>query len=395
MKSALSVALLLLAAACRQETPLPPSAAPEPLVERVIDRKNLLDLTRGAVVIHRTGELKLASSALHAIDGNDANTWTSPPGDVRQSATIELAAPARVSRIGFSTGALSDAARAAKEIAFDASADGVTYRPLATASFARPGDRQTVAVTPTDVRFIRATLTKNYGEARLIDVSALVAYGVETSEPAKGPIAGEWILNRTRARFAQQGERVFGEVEMNPTMHIEGVWSGRHIRFVWTRGDKQFGLGLIAINPAGDRLNGVWFFEEAFPIFGGQVWFGEKRSANARVAEAPVLEELFDRAKRLVLYDDTRSIETLRRLLERDRGQKLRIVAHEFRGESPEDNRRRAGEAVETLKAGLARVADLSNVEFIAAGSDQWQTPASTLEEALFSRMILEAAKIE
>lgn len=394
-RAILAISVLFAVAACREQPKAGAKPAAPPREEEVVlDRDNLLDLTRGSVVIHRTGEGRLASSAMHAIDGSDATAWSTPPDDLQQSVTIELTAPSRVKRIGFSTGKLVDAARAAKEISFESSMDGINFEKLASPSFARTGDRQTVDVPQRETRFIRATLVSNYGDPQVTDVLSLVAHGDQDVLRGSTPLTGEWMLNRTRARLAEQGWILRGEIEMNPIMSIFGTRYENIIPFVWVRGDKQFGVGVISANRSAERLNSMWYFEEAFPIFAGEPWFGEKLSTQATIRNENVVEEFFRRAGRVPLYDFRRSIDQIERIVKENSEQRLRFVAHEFRRKTAAENRKVAESEIAALKNALqARGIDLARLEFVAAGSDRWQKPSSTIEMMLFSRIMLESPK--
>src|SRR5688572_10165696 len=90
--------------ACRSEAPAPgqssspkqpTSSAPLELGVRE-SRESLLSLLQGAVVVERSGELSLESSAIHGIDSDHWTSWTSPPDDLQQWMVVQLRQPARI-----------------------------------------------------------------------------------------------------------------------------------------------------------------------------------------------------------------------------------------------------------------------------------------------------------
>ena len=144
MKRALAAALLLFA--CRgQEPPPPPAPAPP---ANVAERSSLADLTRGAVVVWRSGETLLENSALAAIDGEQGSDWENIPDDYPQSLIVALGAPARIERVGIRTHAT--AFFVPKEIAFETSMDGAAFQPLATLHANATADPQWLDVRPAE-----------------------------------------------------------------------------------------------------------------------------------------------------------------------------------------------------------------------------------------------------
>src|SRR2546430_13001545 len=85
------LALLLMSGYAKQE--LAPPSRPRPksalsfetkAPDDTPERQSLLDLSRGATVVSRTGESMLQFSALQAIDGDPGSWWAPPPRDLPQ-----------------------------------------------------------------------------------------------------------------------------------------------------------------------------------------------------------------------------------------------------------------------------------------------------------------------
>ncbi len=70
---------------------------------------------------------------------------------------------------------------------------------------------------------------------------------------------------------------------------------------------------------------------------------------------------------------------------------RFRVVAHEFRYPTPEENRKHTVARLQALRAALSkRGVDLARIDFVAAG-DQWDGPVlgSALQRALAGRIDL------
>ena len=79
-------------------------------------------------------------------------------------------------------------------------------------------------------------------------------------------------------------------------------------------------------------------------------------------------------------------------LADRDRpSQRIRIVAHEFRDDTPEQNQQHAAARLQALRAALqARGVDLARIDFIAAGSERnGSSLSSPYSDAALSRVDL------
>ncbi|MEA2327841.1 MAG: hypothetical protein QOE68_2800, partial [Thermoanaerobaculia bacterium] len=124
MKPRALLALLLIASCSR---PAPKGAARPALpgklpTDIISERSSLLDITRGATIVSRTGEATLLTSAIATIDGEMVTFWTPPPHDYPQSIVIALAAPSRIDRVGFRS--LTALQYEANHVNFERSLDG-------------------------------------------------------------------------------------------------------------------------------------------------------------------------------------------------------------------------------------------------------------------------------
>src|SRR5207245_9066119 len=146
VKTTASLLALLLIAGCAKQELTPPSR-PKPrsglafetkAPDDTPERQSLLDLSRGAAVLSRTGESMLQFSALQAIDGDPGSWWATPPRDLPQSMIIALPARSRIDAVGIRT--VAGGRFTAGHVQFDGSLDGRQLTPLATINSAESGD---------------------------------------------------------------------------------------------------------------------------------------------------------------------------------------------------------------------------------------------------------------
>src|SRR4029077_1682992 len=167
----------------------PPDDAPE--------RQSLLDLSRGATVVSRTGEAMLQFSAVQAIDGDGASFWAPPPHDLPQSITFALATRSRIDAIGLRTMTRGPVGH----IRFDTSLDGVHFSPLKTIQSTETNDAQWFDVAATPATHIRVTIIDSLSRDRDPHLNSVLVRGVELEKPHDADITGCWSINGSAARF--------------------------------------------------------------------------------------------------------------------------------------------------------------------------------------------------
>ncbi len=398
MKRALAAALLLVFACRGQEPPSPPPDQPS---SDAAERSGLADLTRGAVVVWRSGEALLENSALAAIDGERSSYWASMPNDYPQSLVVALGAPARVERIGIR--ALNTAFFVPKEIAFETSMDGAAFQPLATLHVNVTLDPQWIVVRPTDAAFVRVTLVAPAADRGEVCLTSLLVQGRELAPARPGSIAGTWRVNGRNAEFSSDARGAMQYA--HSTLFFEGGNNGRFYRYEWIRGP-EFGYAALTVSPDGKHLNGIQWHEAILQTFFGDALFGERAEAHVAAPAADVAHEFLRRAGRHSLYnlrfaadgtlDAAASAEGLKWLVEElPRQPHPRLVAHEFREKALEANRARAQRALDSLAKALQNAGgDLRRVTLVAAGSDNpRQIPGSEAARELYSTIDLEVGR--
>ena len=411
MKRAVAVIIILLIACGAPEPPPKPPGTPKkpyilPPPSDEAERSNLVNIAYGATVISRTGEVLLESSAIAATDGDPVSAWINPPKDFPLSLVVELGAPARIDRVGVRQPA--KAAFVAKEIVFETSMDGRTFKPLAR--FPGKGsdvDAQWLDVKPVDAAFLRVTATAPSQADGNVAINSILAHGRELAPAQPGSIDGTWILNCWPTEFRTHGAHTSGLMYAKSSqIFFEGGSNGRLHRFEWIRGP-EFGYTVIAVAPDGLYLNGWQWHEEAVPLFFGDAWFGGNMGQPATTEiKVDVGREFLKRTGRHSLYalrfapdgtlDVAASEDALRWLVGALREHPhARLVAHEFREKTAVANRARAQRTLDSLAKALQNAGvEPSGVTFVAAGSDNArQIPGSEAARELYSTVDLEVGR--
>ncbi len=398
------LAALLLAASCsrpmekpvaREQGKLPYDASSE--------QSSLLDLTRGATIITRTGESVLPMSAVNIIDGAVGSVWAPPPHDYPQSIVIALGARSRVDRVGFRS--MIDAGYEANHVVFESSLDATAWQPLSTMTSRHVDEGQWLAVTPVEAAYLRVTIPDSKNATRDTHLRSVLAHGAEVAPRTDPSIDGCWSLNGNSTSFAQHGTRATGVVSQGPQpVFLAGGTNGRMWRFNWIRGN-DYGTSALTVSPDGKKLSAVNWHEEAIPLFTALPWFGDRAACTALPPVPDVPLALLHRAGRVAFFalqfdangslalDASRDeLDALRAII-RTVPIPLRITAHEFRQPDARRNREFAAREIASLRAALSGL-DLTRVDFAAAGSDApRQLPESDAARAIYSSVELEVRR--
>ena len=299
----LSLFLVLAASACRPKSEAPSNPHPQtaqPGSES--DAGNLLGFPSGAVILNRTGELSLGTSALNAVDGDKGTVWSTPPGDIHQSMTIALPARSRIDQVGLSNGNLALKQRAIQRLRFEGSDDGIGFRLLKDLEVPTLAPHQVTRIDPADVNYVRVSILSSFSSTEAADVVGIEARGRALEPPVRGSVAGVWDVNGETARFAAGSSAFHGVIETSPPTHIEGGWDGRIMRFLWFRGE-EYGSGLLSVDPRSVALNGFLWYREPIPPFLGEPWFGERKAGAEGAVPAPrVIETFLQHTGRVPVY---------------------------------------------------------------------------------------------
>lgn len=396
---------LLLAAACERAPEEPAAAAPAapPPIER-LENDNLLNLVFGAAVIDRSYELNYETSAAQVIDGTPQSNWTSAPGG-RMVATLSLAAPTRLTRLGATVP--KDKSAAPERIRFEASMDGKSWRTVLDTPLRYDVlGPQLFDIEPVDVHYLRMTATEPHDYYS--HISSLYAIGSETAPFVQPPIEGCWEINNVLARFARHGARVAGTI--GGTV-VDGGSDGRVYRFMWLE-QAMWGYAAVSVSPDGMRLSGVRWHEEVNPAHNGDGWLGKRVpcTTQATIDGARIVDSLIRRSARWRLYgvrldagdrlmpvESESALDLVHQLVRTHPRHRFVIAAREYRASSEERNRARCQAKLEAVRAALAaRGTDLSRVQFTNAGPERHELAADfTTQRAMDSALELQVLPLQ
>ena len=299
MKKLSLIAALLVVACSRSDAP--------PQQQQTISQAplppNLLELTRGAAVVSRTGEATLNTSAVHAIDGDPGTAWVNPPENLHQSLTFSLPAPSRIEQLGIITnprrGANITSAR------FELSSDGEHFTDAGTFTFPAKEEPQINHIQPANASYVRVTTLAGASPA-FLQLNDVYAFGSLLAPTAARSLDGCWMIDGMHASFTQQGAYVRGRVDAPLRISVEGGFDGRMFRFAWTReGRPEYGLAAISVTPDNNHLSGIVWHEEAIEAapFIAEDWLGDRVTCSGGgQAPAPVQKTYFDRFAYFPLY---------------------------------------------------------------------------------------------
>ena len=201
---------LLLIASCARPAPQRPSVqrSDKPPSDIINEQSSLLDITRGATIVSRTGEAMLITSAINTIDGEIGSFWAPPPRDYPQSIVIALGARSRIDRVGFRT--LVEGAYQANHLTFERSLDGTAWLPLGTMTARQVSEAQWLDVTPSEAAYVRVTVPDARHPVRDVRMRSLLVHGTEIAPRSDPPLDGCWSVNGEAAAFTQRGGRATG-----------------------------------------------------------------------------------------------------------------------------------------------------------------------------------------
>jgi hypothetical protein len=377
----------------------------EPPTDIVNEQSSLLDITRGATIVSRTGEAMLLTSAIYTIDGQIGSFWAPPPRDYPQSIVIALGARSRIDRVGFRT--LVREAYEANHVTFERSLDGAAWQPLGTMTARQVNEAQWLDIAPSEAAYVRVTVPDARHPVRDVRLQSLLAHGTETGPRSDPPLDGCWSINGEAAAFVQRGGRATGVVTRgNLPLFLAGGTNGRMWRFNWIRGN-DYGFTALTISPDGKHLSALDWHEEAIPLFTAIPWFGDRAPCAApaprdevplavlrRAGHVSMFALQFDPAGELAVEASREELQSLVSILH-DAPVPLRIVAHEFRQPDAKRNKELAEHEIASVRKALGSIgADLRRVELLAAGSDSpRQTPASDAARAIYSSVEVEVRR--
>jgi hypothetical protein len=367
------------------------------------EQSSLLDISKGATIVSRTGELMLPTSAMNTIDGDIETFWSSPPHDLPQSIVIALGARSRIDRIGIRSLA---GAYEVKSVAFESSLDGTSWQSLATITSKHVDVAQWQDISPIEASYLKVTIPEALNAGHDGRLNSLFAHGTEVAPHSDSALAGCWSVNSSAANFVQHGSHATGVLVLGKQpIFLEGGNSGRLWRFNWIRGN-DYGYTVLTLAPDGKHFSGLEWHEEAIPLFRGWPWFGEPAQCSAPNPRDDVNIAVLSRARHVSLFglqfdpsgrflqdasrEQLQSLATMLRL-----APPVTLVAREFRQPDARRNQEVTQREIDSLKAALTTLGtDMSRISFRAAGSEgPRHVPESDIARAIYSSIEVEVRR--
>lgn len=403
----LAIAGALACGKAPKQSPNPQQGRGQILYPEQLPRRDVPDdlarIAQGAVVVDRTGELSLSASAFSAIDSDIYSQWMSPPSDPQQSVTIALGTRTRVDRVGIDYSSAPLPGSAVRTMIFEASVDGATFAPLTTQTLRRDAVRQWIAVLPSEATHIRATIRDTFDDKSDSAVAEIMVAGKEVAPWVRPDVTGTWMLNNESATMVQTRGQVFGKIDMNPPMILEGGWEGRILRFFWLRANNQWGYGLLTVTPDGTRLTGVFWHESPISPFLATTWFGEKKSAKGEMAGDGILEAWLTKYRRAPLHalsyrgdvldipQSAPALDRVARVIASHPQTRFALTAYEVREPDRARASARARKRLDSLMTALKeRGVDLARIEPRVVGNDPALIQNDDMQRVIYSRIDLE-----
>ena len=405
------LAVLVLAAACRRDTPTvrqPHKRGPSfdvvhpGAVRDASERGNLLNMVYGASIVSRTAEMTLEQSAVRAIDGDPQTTWTSPPDDgPNQVVVFALPTLTRAKKVGIQTPPI--AMFHVNVVQLDASIDGVSFSPLATIKV--PADAEDPELVPVDRNIVYLRMTTLDAPGKFARVNSVHVHGDFAAPVRQAALTGCWTANDLSAQFASDRGRVMGTLAGARPVSFDGGSDGLVYRFVWVSGPDR-GFAAIDTAPDGKHFSGLRWYEEPMEYSSSESWFGERSQCTGPLPHQDVISEFVRWKHRVPLYSlhfDSRGaldevssaagLEIIANFARQPVSQKLRLVSREYRFPDAEQNRRAAQARLDSLRAALQkRGIDAQRFEWSSPGSENPPSNIETeIQRNLYSAVELQA----
>lgn len=370
------------------------------------EQDNLAALANGGVVVERSSEEGLDRAAAFAIDSFLDTAWVTPPGDPLQSATIALAAPARVTQLGMTTRGPGGAGRAVRKLRVEASSDGASWRELGVLVSERPAETVKLPLQPVEAAFLRLSIAESASPRNAAELPSIEVHGTRLRPRQAPAVTGRWTMPGGEIVLAEKGTTVSGRCTMaeSDPLLFEGRVRDGVAMFGWTRGP-EVGFGALAVSEAGDVLNAVLWHEKPIALFTATSWIA-RRSGGGDVSsrdERSTALQFLQVIGRYPSYFIDFSNDAVGELTPGHLDMLLSVVrsnpSHKFTlavmhaGEDAEEANNRVTESrAAALRAAIAkRGANFANLAVVGRGSHyDHDVPLNELDRKLYDRVDLE-----
>ncbi len=240
-------------------------AAAVPAVDPATDEVNALNLLSGTRQVTAAGTLAPDHSAEALLDGLPERAWE-PTKDDGRAAIFELAVPYDLSRIEVINSGVEAGwpGISVKQMKIETGpAPGGPWQPFAELALERTPKPQRFKASGRGVRYLRVSLTANYGNAKWYGLSELSIFG-KPSEARAVDFNGVWETRYGEMVLVQSGQRIwgcYGEPKSKAgNATVDGSLEGRVFAGSWREvspGLVREGTMVFSLTKEGG-LAGVW-----------------------------------------------------------------------------------------------------------------------------------------
>ena len=273
------------------------------------EEKDVLDLTRGAVVLSATSQYNEKWSALSLLDGTHTTGWCSAKDTPYPNTfIIELAQPLGLNIFVLDNSSAEESSHpgiSACEFELHASATSPEegFR-LVLSGEAAQGERKEFSLKePVEARWLKLVILSNWGHPSYTELMELEAYGDTAGEvPEQESLQGVFDTNYNLVQFNQEGTHVEGCYDWDEGV-LSGSTDGRVVQFEWREdGGRQVGSAVMVLSSDGNLLNGLWY--EKGQLQG--IWFGNRvtddRKPKCQLRGQQWIGKALQESGRVILY---------------------------------------------------------------------------------------------
>lgn len=218
------------------------------------------------------------------LDEQLATGWATRNKDLSPKVFVfQLGERSTLTGLGFDTAKVERPATSAKNVTVEISdAPDTGFAPLATLTLAQAKDHQKFPLkSPATGRYIRLTVSDNYGDAQNTEIMNFAAYGKPLVKRAFADMSGTYSSSYGNFHIQQSGADVNGCYESGNGLIEHGGFDGRVMHFRWTEGPvagpRSGGLAVLVFNDDGKSFTGHYFTDNSDGAPRG-TWSGKFKS---------------------------------------------------------------------------------------------------------------------
>jgi flagellar motor protein MotB len=272
-------------------------------------KKDLLDISNGAVVLTSTSQYDEKWASLLILDGTTATGWCSAEDKVYNN-TFIIELPQKYVLMEFVVDNSNTQEKnypgisARKFILYGSTESHKTGYSVIYEGEAEKGKKKIFALDKsTKVKWLKLVIQSNWGSKKYTEIMELEAYGEAVEKPdEQKQIDGVYDTNYKLLKLSQDGNKIEGCYDYD-NGKLSGETDGRVIRFQWTEDGPQVGTAIMVLNSDGTFLNGLWYEKGSYR----GLWYGSRvtdgRSPRCQLVEVKdSIGKSLDSTGRAILY---------------------------------------------------------------------------------------------